>query len=310
MKQQVIRKDVVIVGAGMAGLTAALYAGRMNLDTLVLENALVGGQIANAANIENFPGFLSIDGKDLMAKVQEQAEKYGAEIDEFDEIQKLELNGRWKRVLTDSNIYEAKAVILASGMQRRKLDLPENAKFEEKGVHYCELCDGYRYQNKIVAVAGGGNAALDAAEVLTRYAKKVYIIHRSDLRADAITQERVKKNNKIEIRLHTEIQKLEGDNWLKDIVVRNKDIGVTEKIQAEGLFVNIGVIPNVQLFDTQIKLTDGGRIDADEDTKTNIAGVFAAGDIRHKVVRQLTTAAADGTVAATMAEKYIKTLTD
>lgn len=307
-EQKVKEKDVVIIGAGIAGLTAALYAGRMKLDTLVLENALVGGQIANAAGIENYPGFLSVSGAELMKTVKAQAEKYGAVVDEFDEISRMDLTGRDKYIYTDDGIYKAKAVILASGMQRRKLALPEAARLEDKGVHFCELCDGYRYQDRVVAVAGGGNAAVDAAKILAKYARKIYLVHRSELRADPASQEEIRQNPKIEIMLHTDIVGLKGDSWLSGILIRNKDTGEEKELPAEGLFVNIGVIPNNQLFRDQVPLDGDGRILAGEDCRTSLPGVFAAGDIRSKEVRQLTTAAADGTVAATLAEKYIQSL--
>ena len=187
MAKETIQKDVVIIGAGMAGLTAALYAGRMNFSTLVLENAIVGGQIANATGIENYPGFLSVSGSDLIQTVQQQAEKFGAVVDEFDAIEKVTLEGAVKRVETESAVYETPVVIIASGMSRRKLPLAEEAKYAGRGVHYCELCDGHMYQDKIIAVMGGGNAALDAANFLSRYAKKLYLVHRSKLRADEVS---------------------------------------------------------------------------------------------------------------------------
>ena len=223
MEKVTVKKDIVIIGAGIAGLTAALYSGRMNLDTIVLENAIVGGQIANATGIENYPGFMSVAGKDLIETVQKQAENVGAVIDEFDVIERLELQNKVKLVETANYIYETPVVIIASGMNRRKLPLAEEAKYANRGVHYCELCDGHMYQDKIISVMGGGNAALDAANFLTKYASKLYIIHRSQLRADEITQEKVKSNPKIEIMLDTEIKKLFGDTRLKRIEVFDKE---------------------------------------------------------------------------------------
>ena len=199
MAKETIQKDVVIIGAGMAGLTAALYAGRMNFSTLVLENAIVGGQIANATGIENYPGFLSVSGSDLIQTVQQQAETFGAVVDEFDAIEKVTLEGAVKRVETESAVYETPVVIIASGMSRRKLPLAAEAKYAGRGVHYCQLCDGHMYQDKIIAVMGGGNAALDAANFLSRYAKKLYLVHRSKLRADEVSQKRLRENPKAEI---------------------------------------------------------------------------------------------------------------
>ena len=298
-------KDIIIIGAGMAGLTAALYAGRMNLDVLVLENGIVGGQIANATGIENYPGFAKISGKELITTLQEQAESFGAVVDEFDAIEKVALNGSPKIIETEEHIYEADSVIIASGMNRRKLPLKEEAKFAGKGVHYCELCDGHMYQDKIIAVMGGGNAAVDAANFITKYAKKLYLIHRSEFRADEVSVKRLLENPKAEILLQTEITALKGDKRLERIEISDKNSGEKREIDVDGIFVNIGVVPNTELFKEEITLSKSGRIMAGENCKTNIPGVFAAGDVREKEIRQLTTAAADGTTAALLAEKYI-----
>ena len=300
-----IKKDVVIIGAGMAGLTAALYAGRMNLDTLVLESAIIGGQIANATGIENYPGLPNVSGRDLIAALQQQAETFGAVIDEFDAIQKVDLRGDTKLVETDVHIYEAQTVIIASGMERRKLPLAEEAKYAGKGVHYCELCDGHLYQDKIIAVMGGGNAAVDAANFLTKYAKKLYLVHRSQLRADETSQAKLKENTKAEILLETEIKALKGTTRLEAIEIFDKSAGTSRELAVDGIFVNIGVSPHTALFKDELELAADGRIIAGEDCRTKLPGVFAAGDVREKEVRQLTTAAADGTTAAILAEKYI-----
>lgn len=305
MVKKRIHKDVVIIGAGMAGLTAALYAGRMNLSVLVLENAIVGGQISNATGIENYPGFMKVTGRDLIETVQAQAEHAGAVIDEFDIVEKVSLKATPKIVETAEYIYETDAVIIASGMNRRKLPLPEEVIYANKGVHYCELCDGHLYQDKVVAVMGGGNAAVDAANFLTKYAKKLYVIHRSRLRADEVSIQRLQKNPKVEIRLETEIKALHGEGKLTSLVLLDKASGIEKEIPVDGLFVNIGVVPNTELFAEDLPLKDG-RILAVEDCRTAIPGVFAAGDVREKEIRQLTTAAADGTTAALLAGKYIE----
>lgn len=308
MAKNIIHKDVVIIGAGMAGLTAALYCGRMNLDTLVLENGIVGGQIANATDIENYPGFISVKGGDLIATLQQQAENFGAVVDEFDSIVKVVLRDNPKIIETEENIYKADAVIIASGMNRRKLPLPEEAKFAGRGVHYCELCDGHMYQDKIIAVMGGGNAAVDAANFLTKYADKLYLIHRSDFRADEISQRRIRQNPKVEIMLQTEIKALHGNGRLENIDILDKKTGEAKNLAVDGIFVNIGVEPNTALFKDELKLSAGSRIIAGEDCRTEIDGVFAAGDVREKEIRQLTTAASDGTTAALLAEKYLSKL--
>lgn len=305
MAKETIQKDVVIIGAGMAGLTAALYAGRMNFSTLVLENAIVGGQIANATGIENYPGFLSVSGSDLIQTVQQQAENFGAVIDEFDAIEKVTLEGMLKRVETEGAVYETPVVIIASGMSRRKLPLAEEAKYTGRGVHYCELCDGHMYQDKIIAVMGGGNAALDAANFLSRYAKKLYLVHRSKLRADEVSQKRLRENPKAEILLETEIRALRGEGKLESIEIFDKKTGEARELAVDAIFVNIGVQPNTALFTGQVEINAKGHIVAGEDCRTNVPGVFVAGDIREKEIHQLTTAASDGTTAALLAEKYI-----
>ena len=305
MAKETKQKDIIIIGAGMAGLTAALYAGRMNLSVLVLENALIGGQIANATGIENYPGHKVIAGGDLIATVQQQAESFGAEVDEFDPIERVDLTKSPKIVETEGCIYEADVVIIASGMNRRKLPLPEEAKYAGRGVHYCELCDGHMYQDKVIAVMGGGNAAVDAANFLTKYASKLLLIHRSQLKADTVSQERLKKNDKATICLNTEIKALHGDGKLETVTVVDKATGQEQEVPVDGIFVNIGVIPNTELFKGQVEMDESGRIIAGEDCRTNLPGVFAAGDVRVKEIRQLTTAAADGTTAALLAEQYL-----
>ena len=301
-----VKKDVVIIGAGMAGLTAALYAGRMNLRALALENAIVGGQIANATGIENYPGMPNVSGKELIAALQGQAESFGAVVDEFDVIKRVCFKETPKIVETEAYIYEAETVVIASGMERRKLPLPEEGKYAGKGVHYCELCDGHLYQDKIIAVMGGGNAAVDAANFLTKYAKKLYLVHRSKFRADESSQAKLRENPKVEILLETEIKALKGASRLEAIEILDKPSGQSRDLQVDGIFVNIGVSPHTELFKDEVELSPEGRIIAGEDCRTKIPGVFAAGDVRQKEIRQLTTAAADGTTAAILAEKYIE----
>jgi len=299
--------DIIIIGGGIAGLTAALYTGRMKLTTLVLESELIGGQIVNAHGIENYPGFASIRGDELVAKIQQQAESFGAVVDEFDKIVAVKLTGTEKIVETESMIYEPGVVIIASGMTRRKLMLAEEERYLGKGIHYCELCDGHMYQDKTIAVIGGGNAALDAANFLTKYAKKIYVIQRSAaLVADLISQERLRKIPMAEVLLSTEIRGLKGNKVLEALQLYDKAGDRSYDLAVDGVFVNIGVMPNTAMFAETITLDKAGRIIAGEDCHTNLNGVFVAGDVRTKLVRQLTTAAADGTVAAIMAEKYLQ----
>ena len=300
--------DLLIIGGGVAGLTAGMYAGRMNLKTLILENELIGGQIVNAHAIENYPGFLSIKGSELVESIQEQATAAGAVIDEFDTILSVQLTAAEKIIETETTIYKPHAVIITSGMMRRKLPIAEEKKFLSRGIHYCELCDGHMYQNKIIAVVGGGNAAVDAANFLDKYAKKLYIIHRSPkLTADPVSQDKLLKNPKVTCFFNTNILKADGSTALESILLEDKTTHEQQTLKVDGIFVNIGVVPNSQLFKNDIAIEkSSGHILADETCETNIPGVFAAGDIRTKQIRQLTTAAADGTVAALLAEKYIQ----
>jgi len=300
--------DLLIIGGGVAGLTAGMYAGRMNLKTLILENELIGGQIVNAHGIENYPGFLSIKGSELVERIQEQATAAGAEIDEFDTILSVQLTAAEKIIETETMIYKPHAVIITSGMMRRKLPIAEEKKFLSRGIHYCELCDGHMYQNKIIAVVGGGNAAVDAANFLDKYAQKLYIIHRSpQLTADSVSQDKLLQNPKVTCFFNTNILKAEGSTSLESILLEDKNTHEQQTLKVDGIFVNIGVVPNSQLFKNDITIEkSSGHIIAGETCETNIPGVFAAGDIRTKQIRQLTTAAADGTVAALLAEKYIQ----
>lgn len=300
------KRDVVIIGAGMAGLTAALYAGRSGLSVLVLESELVGGQIANAAGIENYPGVPGIGGGELISAVQTQAEKFGAVVDEFDSIMSVNLFAQPKIIETENAVYEAGAVILATGMKRRKLPLKEADRYEGRGVHYCELCDGQAYAGKTVAVIGGGNAAVDAAEYLSKLASKLYLIQRSELRADAASVERLLSHPNVELLLQTEPKALSGDTRLTAATLLDRKAEATRELSLDAVFVNIGVEPNTAMFADQVKLDVAGNIVAGEDCRTNLDGVFTAGDVRTKAVRQLTTAAADGTVAALGAVKYLR----
>ena len=300
------KRDVVIIGAGMAGLTAALYAGRSGLSVLVLESELVGGQIANAVGIENYPGVPGIGGGELISAVQTQAEKFGAVVDEFDSIMSVNLSAQPKIIETENAVYEAGAVILATGMKRRKLPLKEADRYEGRGVHYCELCDGQAYAGKTVAVIGGGNAAVDAAEYLSKLASKLYLIQRSELRADAASVERLLSHPNVELLLQTEPKALSGDTRLTAATLFDRKAEATRELSLDAVFVNIGVEPNTAMFADQVKLDKAGNIVAGEDCRTNLDGVFAAGDVRTKEVRQLTTAAADGTVAALGAVRYLR----
>lgn len=299
--------DVLIIGAGAAGLSAGIYAARCKLKTLILEDEIIGGQINDAYVVENYPGFAKIKGSDLTARMQEQAQQVGAEIDEFDKIVAVKLTNEDKVVETKTVIYRPATVIIASGMKRRELPIPEEKKFRGKGIHYCELCDGHLYNDKTIAVVGGGNAAVDATGFLGKYARKIYLIHRSQtLRADAVSQEKLFRDNKVTFLPNSRIVGAKGEGTLHSVVVEDVNTGKTSDLEIDGVFVYIGSDPKTELYTEYIELDKTGNIMADETCETNVQGVFAAGDVRAKAVRQLTTAVSDGTVAALGAEKYIQ----
>lgn len=298
--------DLIIIGAGPAGLTAGIYAGKLKLKTLILEDELVGGQIKEAYIVENYPGFNSISGSALTDKFQEQALEAGVTIDEFDNIISVKLTDEEKIIETSSYIYKPKAVIIAAGSKRRELPIPEEKKFHSKGIHYCEICDGSLYDGKHIAVVGGGYSAVGAAKFLTRFASKIYLIHRSDyLHADKISQDELLQNEKVEDLPNSKITSALGNDTLTGITLENVKTKETSELKLDGIFVYIGLIPRTDLYKAYLTIDEFYNIVADETCETNVKGVYVAGDVRTKRFRQLTTALSDGTVAALMAEKYI-----
>jgi thioredoxin reductase (NADPH) len=298
--------DLVIIGAGPAGLTAAIYAVRAKLNTIVLENELVGGQIRETYTVENFPGFDTITGADLADKMQNHALKVGTNINEFGNIQNIKLTNDEKIIETEDVIYKTKSVIIATGAKSRRLPIPEEEKLHGKVIHYCELCDGALYQDKDIVVVGGGNSAVEAAIFLTKYAKNITIVHQFDyLQAEKYSQDELFKHNNIKIIWNSEIRNIVGEDKIEKIVI--EDINNKEKsdIKADGVFVYIGYEPKTDMFKNFIDINKWGYIETDENMETNIKGIFAAGDVRSKNIRQLTTAVSDGTIAALMVEKYI-----
>lgn len=301
--------DLAIIGAGAAGLTAGLYAARSKLNTLIFENGLVGGQIRETFSVENFPGFTSISGSELADKMQEQTIKSGVNISEFENIEKVKLSDQEKIIETDSTIYNAKSIIIATGSKSKRLPVPEEEKLHGKCIHYCELCDGAMYEGKDIIVVGGGNSAIDAALFLTKYAKNILVIHHSEsLKAQKINQDELFKHKNVTLLLNTEITHVIGDNTIKEITAKDKKTGETKSLKADGIFVYVGNKPQTDLFKDSLILSESGHIKTNEKLETNIKGVFAAGDVREKEIRQLTTAVNDGSIAALMAEKYIKSL--
>lgn len=296
--------DVVIIGAGPAGLTAAIYTRRAAKKVLVLEAKVYGGQIVNTLDIENYPAEEHISGYDFATKLYNQAKNLGAEI-VFEKVISIEANGKQKKVITTDNVYEAGSVIIATGSENKKLGLPNEDQLIGKGISYCATCDGAFYKNKKVAVVGGGNTALEDALYLADVAEKVYLIHRrSEFRGEDSTVSRLKGKENIQFVLNSNVTKLNAGNKLESIEVASTDEKV-RTIEIDGLFVAIGRIPESKAFANLIKLDDAGYIEADEKCHTNVDGIFVAGDSRTKDVRQLVTAASDGAIAATEAVKYI-----
>lgn len=297
--------DLVIIGSGPAGLTAAIYASRAKLSVLVLENAITGGQVRSTYTVENYPGFEIIEGNELADKMQNQALKLGAVVDEFDSIVSVTLNNNEKIIETESYIYKPKAVVIASGAAPKKLPIQEEADFSSRGIHYCAVCDGALYEGKTIGVVGGGNSALEEALFLSKFGK-VKIIRRYDyFNGEKITLEEVEKNKDIEILWNEDIKHVRGENKVEVAVLENTKTKEQREVQLDAVFVYIGNEPKTELFKEQITMNNQGYIVTDESMKTNVEGVFAAGDVRDKVVRQITTAVSDGTIAALMAEKYI-----
>lgn len=297
--------DVIIIGGGPAGYTAALYAARAGLDTLIAEKLAPGGQMTLTGDIDNYPGFdEGIDGFTLGMKMQQAAEKFGVKT-EYSEIIGVDFSERIKHISTDAGMLHAKAIIISSGAHPKKLGIPDEEELTGMGVHYCAHCDGRFYKNKTVAVIGGGNSAVADALYLARLAKKVYLIHRRDsLRAEKIYLNPLSQAENIEFVFESNVQRIIHNDGVKGLEILSTD-NIKREIECDGVFVSIGRQPTTAFLGNAVLLDSNGYIIADETTKTNIDGVFAAGDVRTKTLRQIVTAAADGAVAAHFAEEYI-----
>lgn len=306
MEKEIKEIDLIIIGAGPAGLTAAIYAARANLETLVLEKDVIGGQVRSSYTIENYPGFEIIKGNELGDRIQEQAEALGAVVDEFDFIEKVILKDEEKIVETGDYIYKPKAVIIATGATPVKLSIPDEKIYEGKGIHYCAVCDGAIYKDEVVAVVGGGNAALEESIFLSKFAKKVIIIRRYDyFKGEAKTLETVKNTPNIDIMYNWDLVNVSGEVFVDRAIVRNTKTDEEKEVPVKAVFGYIGTEPKTDIFKEYINLDSKGYIPANEGMETNVKGVFVAGDVRVKEFRQITTAVADGTIAALQAEKYI-----
>ncbi|NMA95705.1 MAG: thioredoxin-disulfide reductase [Clostridiales bacterium] len=299
-------KDVIIIGGGIAGLSAGIYTQRGGLDSLLFERIFTGGQAATTDLIENYPGFVEpISGPEFANNLTNHAKRFELPI-LYDEVTELQLDGHIKRVITNKETYEAKTLILAMGAQPRPLGLPGEEAFRGRGVSYCATCDGFFYRDKAVAVVGGGDTALSDAIYLSQHAKKVYLIHRRDeFRGAKMLQDRVFERENIEVVWNSVVNKIITGDKVKGLILEDVINKRERQVQIDGLFVAVGVVPNNQLVEGKMNLNDAGFIKADENMATEIAGVFVAGDLREKMLLQLITAAADGAIAATSAQNYI-----
>lgn len=295
--------DIIIIGAGVAGLTSAIYSLRANKKVLILEKQSYGGQIIKANNVKNYPGYSSISGFDLATMMYQQVKELEGEF-KFEEVIKITPS---KEVVTTKNTYQARSIIIASGVASRKLNLVQEEKLIGKGVSYCATCDGNFYKGQEVMVVGGGNTALEDVLYLSDLCKKVILVHRRDnFRADESLVDSIRKKENIEIIYNSIVEKVNGTEKLESVEVFNSITKEKKTIPVAGLFVAVGQIPNNKKMEGLLELDENGYILADEDCHTNIEGIFAAGDIRKKSLRQLVTATSDGAVAATEAIKYLK----
>lgn len=300
--------DVIIIGGGPAGYTAALYTVRAGLKTLVLESVAPGGQMNETTQIDNYPGFPEgIDGFTLGRQMWEAAEKFGAET-RFEQVTGTDLAGEEKTVTTTGGSYQVKAVVIATGAGHRHLGVSREAELTGRGVAYCAACDGNFYRGKTVAVVGGGNSAAADALLLSRIAKKVYVIHRRDtLRATKIYHEPLLQAENVEFCWNSEVEQLQGEERLSGVLLRNVQTGESRELSLDGLFISVGRKPATELFAGQLELDEMGYIVAEESTQTSLPGVYAAGDVRTKQLRQIVTATADGAAAAHAIEQYLNT---
>ena len=299
--------DIIIIGAGPAGLTAGLYTARSKLNVVCYEKLAPGGEILNTEHVEDYPGFELVGGQELAAKFTEHAMKFGLKI-EMEEVSEVRKDGADFVVTTDVGERRCGAVIYTPGGYPRKLGIPGEEKYAGKGVSYCALCDGAFFQDEVITVVGGGNSAVEEGQFLTKYGTKVYIIHRRDqFRAHAVLMDRIRENPKVEIITDYVAEEVMGDEReMKRLRIRNVKTEETKEIDATGLFVFIGFIPNTDLIKDPVDKDEAGFIRTDQNMETNVPGLFVAGDCRSQLIRQITNASGDATTAAVAAEKYLE----
>jgi thioredoxin reductase (NADPH) len=302
--------DVIVIGGGPGGLTAGMYSARGALKTLCIEKLMPGGQIANTDLVEDYPGFESISGPELAKKFEDHAVKFGLEI-AYDKVNKIKLDGRYRTIEGDSETYRAKAIIVATGGEPRKLGVPGEKELSGRGVSYCAICDGAFFKNQVIAVAGGGDSAVEEGIFLTKYASKLYIIHRRDqLRAQKVIQNRAFANSKIEFLWNTVIEKINGSDRVESIDLKNVKTGEKRNLNIGAIFPFIGFMPNSDIFEFDVKKDANGYLITNENMQTSVEGIYAIGDVRKQLCRQITNAVGDGTTAAVAADKYIESWND
>ncbi len=302
--------DIVIVGGGPGGLCAGLYGARANRKTVCVEKYLPGGEIQNTEYVEDYPGFEMISGPELAQKFENHARKFGLEVVN-DNVIEIYSDGRYKIVKGDEDEYRAKAVIVATGGNPRKLGVPGEVELANKGVSYCALCDGAFFKGQEIVVVGGGDAAVEEGTFLTKFGSKVYIIHRRDkLRASKIVQERAFKNEKIEFIWDSVVEKINGTNKVESVTIKNVKTGEVKDLAVGAVFVFIGFVPNSNMFREEIERDEIGYIITNHHMETSIKGIWAIGDVRKQLCKQITNAVGDGTTAAVAADKYIEAWDD
>ncbi|HAM39667.1 MAG: thioredoxin-disulfide reductase [Elusimicrobia bacterium RIFOXYC2_FULL_34_12] len=301
--------DVIIVGGGPAGLSAGIYTARAKLKTLLIDNYGIHGQIAMASLIENYPGFHEgINGLELLGKLKSQAKKFGIE-EAFGEVTDIEHLDKGFKIITSENTYQTLSIIIATGGRPKMLNIPGEERLKGFGISYCATCDAALFRNKYVIVVGGGNTAIGDAIFITKFSEKVMVIHRrAELRASKILQEKAFANEKIEFLLNTNVLEIGGKDKVENILVENTLTKEKRKMDCDGVFVFIGYVPNTEMLKNTISLDELGYVIADEEMKTSQKGIFACGDCRKKLLKQVITASSDGAVAAYSAEKYVENL--
>lgn len=300
--------DLIIIGSGPAALSAAIYAGRAHLSPLLVAGRDIGGRMALSESIENYPGFPEGSGFELAQLMRQQAERFGAEV-LMDEAISVDLSSRPFKIKTHGGEYETRALIIATGTSARRLGVPGETEFTGRGVSFCATCDGFFYREQAVVVVGGGNAAAKEALFLTKFASKVYIVHRGDrLQAEEVVQEQAMASERIEFVWDTVVTEVMGDSGVTGVRLKNLKTGEESTLEAQGVFIFVGSVPNTDLFKGQLELDKAGYIITDERQRTGVEGVFAAGDVQERIARQIATAVGSGARAAMQAEEFITQL--